>query len=116
MRFVIGIFLVLHGLVHLLYAAHSRRLLELRPEMGWPDGSWAFSKLLGEETTRLLASPFYVLAAVGFVLGGVGLFAGQAWWRPTIVTSAVFSASIVLLFWDGKVHRYPRSDSWWMVG
>lgn len=46
LRFILGIFIVLHGLVHLLYAAHSRRLVELRPEMIWPDGSWAFSKLL----------------------------------------------------------------------
>jgi hypothetical protein len=105
MRFVIGIFLVLHGLVHLLYAAHSRRLVELRPDMVWPDGSWAFSKLLGDEATRLLASVSYTLATIGFVVGGIGLFVGQAWWRPTVVTSAVFSASIVLLFWDGKVHR-----------
>jgi hypothetical protein len=105
MRFVIGIFLVLHGLVHLLYAAHSRRLLELRPDMAWPDGSWAFSKLLGDEATRVLATLSYVLAALVFVAGGIGLFAGQAWWRPTVVASAAFSGAMVLLFWDGKVHR-----------
>jgi hypothetical protein len=105
MRFIIGVFMVLHGLVHLLYAAHSRRLLELRPGLVWPDGSWAFSKLLGDEATRLLASLSYVLAALGFVLGGIGLFAGQAWWRPVVVTSAAFSGAIVLLFWDGKVQR-----------
>jgi hypothetical protein len=105
MRFVIGIFLVLHGLVHLLYVAHSRRLLELGPEMDWPDRSWAFSKLLGDITTRLLASITYVFATLGFVAGGLGLFAGQAWWRPTIVTSAAFSGAFVLLFWDGKMQR-----------
>jgi hypothetical protein len=105
MRFVIGIFLVLHGLIHLLYAAHSRRLLELRPDMVWPDGSWAFSKLLGDELTRLLASVSYTLATLGFVAGGIGLFAGQAWWRPTVVAAAAFSAAIVLLFWDGQMQR-----------
>jgi hypothetical protein len=105
MRFVIGIFLVLHGLVHLLYAAHSRRLLELRPDMGWPDGSWAFSKLLGDELTRLLAGVSYTLATLGFVAGGIGILARQAWWRPTVVASAAFSAAIVLLFWDGQIQR-----------
>ncbi len=104
-RFITGVFMVLHGLVHLLYAAHSRRLLELRPEMVWPDGSWAFAKLLGDEATRLLASLSYVLAAAAFVLGGIGLFAGQAWWRPMCVASAAFSGAIVLLFWDGKMQR-----------
>jgi hypothetical protein len=37
--------------------------------MVWPDRSWAFSKLLGDETTRLLASIAYILTAVGFVVG-----------------------------------------------
>ena len=103
MRFTIGIFLVLHGLVHLLYAAHSRRLLELRPQMVWPDGPWAFSKLLGDEATRLLASIFYVLATIGFVAGGIGILARQAWWRQTVVASAAFSAVFILLFWDGEM-------------
>lgn len=102
MRFIVGIFLVLHGLVHLLYSAHSRRLLELRPHMAWPDGSWAFSKLLGDEATRLLASISYTLTAIGFVAGGIGILARQAWWRPTAVASAAFSAVIILLFWDGE--------------
>jgi len=105
MRYVIGVFMVLHGLVHLLYVAHSRRLLELGPEMDWPGGSWAFSKLLGDEATRLLASITYVLATLGFVAGGIGLFAAQAWWRPMVVASAAFSGAIVLLFWDGKKQR-----------
>ena len=49
LRLVAGVFVVLHGLVHLFYFAQSRRLFELRPGLVWPDGSWAFSKLLGEQ-------------------------------------------------------------------
>lgn len=111
LRFVVGLFLVLHGLVHLLYAAHSRRLLELRPGFSWPDGSWAFSKLLGEEATRLLASISYLLAALGFVAGGIGVFVGQAWWRPVVAGSAGFSAAIMILFWDGKRQRLSDQGS-----
>jgi len=33
---ILGIFCILHGLVHLLYAGQSRRLFELRPGMVWP--------------------------------------------------------------------------------
>jgi hypothetical protein len=73
--------------------------------MGWPDGSWAFSKLLGDELTRLLAGISYVLATVGFVAGGIGLLARQAWWRPMVVAAAAFSGAMVFLFWDGKAHR-----------
>jgi len=76
--YLFGAFLVLHGLVHLLYFGQSRKLLELQPGPTWPDGSWAFSRLLGDETTRLLASIACLLAAVGFVVGGAGVFVKQA--------------------------------------
>ena len=105
LRFIVGVVSVLHGLVHLLYFGLSRRLFEFRPEMVWPEGSWAFARLFGDEATRLLASISYVLAAIGFVAGSMGLFAEQAWWRSMVVVSAAFSAAIVLLFWDGEKQR-----------
>lgn len=73
LSFFIGIFIVLHGLVHLLYFGQSRRLFELRPGMDWPDGSWLFSRLFSDETTRTLASVSYIIAAIGFVVGGGAL-------------------------------------------
>jgi hypothetical protein len=99
---ILGIFCVLHGLVHLLYAGQSGRFFELRPGMVWPDGSWLFSKLLGDETARLLASILLALAALGFMAGGLGLFVRQDWWRPVTAGAAVLSAAIYILFWDGK--------------
>ena len=98
---LIGIFFVLHGLVHMLYFGQSAGYFELQPGMVWPDGSWAFSRLLGEAGARNLASALLVLAALGFVLGGIGIFAKQAWWRPVVVATAVFSSVVYLLFWDG---------------
>ncbi len=103
--FITGVFFVLHGLVHLLYFGQSWRLFELRPKMVWPDGAWAFSRLLGDETTRLLASISCVLAAIGFVAGGTGIFARQAWWHPVVVGAAVFSAVIFVLFWNGEMQN-----------
>ena len=105
LRFVVGAFIVLHGLVHLLYFGQSQRLFELRPGMIWPDGSWAFSRLLGDEATRILASISYALAAIGFVAGGIGILVRQAWWRPVVVGSAAFSAVIIILFWDEELHK-----------
>jgi hypothetical protein len=105
LRFIIGAFIVLHGLVHLLYFGQSWRLFELQPGMVWPEGSWAFSKLLGDEATRLLASISCVLAAISFVAGGTGILVRQAWWRPVVVGSAAFSAVIFILFWDGELHK-----------
>jgi hypothetical protein len=100
-RILFGIFIVLHGLVHMLYFGQSGRYFELQPGMVWPDGSWAFSRLLGEMTARSLASTFLVLTAVSFVIGGIGIFARQAWWRPAVVVTAIFSSVIYFLFWDG---------------
>ena len=105
LRFIFGIFIVLHGLVHLLYFGQSWRLFELQAGLVWPDGSWAFSKLLGDEVTRLLGSISCVVAAIGFVAGGIGMPLMQSWWQPVVVGSATFSAVFFMLFWDGKMQK-----------
>ncbi len=105
LRFILGVFVVLHGLVHLLYFGQSRRLFELQPGMVWPAGSWAFAKLLGVDVTRWLASIACILAAALFIAGGLGIFVRQAWWRPVIVASAAFSALLFFLFWNGGFQK-----------
>jgi hypothetical protein len=105
LRFIVGGFIVLHGLVHLLYFGQSRRLFELQAGMVWPEGSWAFSKLLGDEATRWLASIACVVASLGFVAGGIAILTGQSWWRPVVVGAAAFSAALFVLFWDGGLQR-----------
>lgn len=105
LRLIFGLFMVLHGLVHLLYFAQSQRLFELQAGMVWPDGSWAFSRLLGEAATRMLASIACVLAALGFVAGGAAIFLGQSWWRPVVVAAAAFSTVTFVLFWDGGLQK-----------
>jgi hypothetical protein len=105
LRFIVGVFIVLHGLVHLLYLGQSRRLFELQPGMVWPDGSWAFSRVLGDERTRVLASIACVLAALGFVAGGTGILVGQSWWRPLVVGSAAFSTAVFGLCWNGRLQK-----------
>ena len=105
LQFICGVFIVLHGLVHLLYFGQSARRFELRPGMVWPDGSWAFSRLLGDKATRNLVSISCVLAAVGLVAGGAGIIISQSWWRPLIVAAAAFSSAAFLLFWNGKLQK-----------
>ena len=100
-----GILLILHGLVHLLYFGQSARFFNLTPNMVWPDGSWAFSKLLGDHGARTLASALCILAAVGFVSGGLGVIFGQPWWRLVAGSSAVLSAVLYILFWNGRLEH-----------
>lgn len=105
MRFILGVFIVLHGMVHLLYFGQSARYFELKPGMVWPDGSWAFSKLLGNEAARNLASISLILAAMGLIVGGVGILVNQAWWRPVVVGVAAFSSLVYILFWNGRMQN-----------
>src|SRR5512140_909327 len=79
---IFGIFIVLHGLVHLLYFGQSARYFELTPGMIWPDGSWAFSRLLENGVTANLASISLILVAIALIAGGTGILFSQAWWRP----------------------------------
>jgi len=101
LRVLSGILMVLHGLVHFWYVVLSQGWVEFQPEMGWTGESWLLVSLLEDPAIRLLAAVSYGLATLGFVVGGVGLFVAQEWWRPFIVGSAVLSATTVLLFWDG---------------
>jgi hypothetical protein len=105
LRFILGVFVILHGLVHLLYFGQSQRLFELQPGMVWPADSWAFARLLGADATRWLASAACILAAALFIAGGLGLFVRQAWWRPVVVASAAFSAFLFILFWNGGLQK-----------
>ena len=101
----IGLFMVLHGLVHGLYSGQSVRLFELRPGMGWPDGSWAFSKIFSEKAVRALASILFIIAGLGFVTGGIFIFIKQPFWRPVVMSSSLFSSILFILFWDGKIKK-----------
>ena len=105
MRYIFGIFIVLHGLVHLLYAGQSSRYFELKPGMLWPDGSWVFSRLPGNEVARNLATISLVLAAMGLIAAGIGIFASQAWWRPVVVGATAFSSIVYVFFWNGRMQN-----------
>ena len=101
-RLLIGVFIILHGLVHIWYLTLSQRLVPFQPEMGWTGRSWIFTDILGDSTTRAIASLLFLIATVGFVAGGVGFLLNQEWWRTVLIGSAVLSAAITLLFWDGS--------------
>jgi len=99
---VIGIFLILHGMVHLLYAGQSMRLFELQPELTWPDGAWAFTPLWGQKGTRILAAFFLVLVTAGFIASGVALFSDYWWFKLVVMATALFSTGFFFLMWNGE--------------
>jgi hypothetical protein len=101
LKIIFGIFIVLHGLVHLLYFGQSTRFFELTPGLTWPDGSWVFSKFLDQAAIRNLTSGLLILSAIGFMISGVGLFMKQDWWRSVIIVTGIFSSMVYILTWDG---------------
>ena len=107
MRIVFGVFVILHGLVHLLYFGQSGRYFELAPGMVWPDGSWAFSRLLSDVSTRTVAGAALVLTALELAAGGVGLLVKIPFWRPLVIGAAALSTVLYLLLWDGQFQRLP---------
>lgn len=109
MRFALGTFVALHGLVHLLYVGQAAQLFKLQAGMFWPDGSWAFSRLLGESATRSLAGVVCALAAVGFAAAGIATMTMQGWWRWAIGGSAAFSGLAFLLLWNGKMQMLSNN-------
>lgn len=96
-----GIFIVLHGLVHLWYVVLAQRLVDFKPEMGWSGQSWAFTSVLGDPATRLLATVVFVLVTAGMVIGGTGVVVQASWWRPLLIGTLVVSSLGIVLFWDG---------------
>jgi hypothetical protein len=102
LQFLYGIFIILHGLVHLWYVTLAQRWVPFEPDMGWTGNSWLLTNLIGDSTTRLLATVLYSLATIVFVIGGIGVFANTNWW-PTMVGAGAIASSIgILLFWDGS--------------
>jgi uncharacterized membrane protein YphA (DoxX/SURF4 family) len=104
-RIFIGIFFILHGLIHLLYAGHSRRLFEIQEGLTWPDGAWAFSDLISDRGTRSAASISYLVAAILFVISGIAMIFNLGWWSIAVIIASIFSGVIIILFWNGKLQK-----------
>lgn len=113
MEYFLGIFLILHALVHLLYAGQSARLFELKPGMAWPEGAWAISRFLGDRIVRLLASVLLIVTAIALVLSGAGYIADQTWSQSLAIIAVIFSSAVFILFWNGKLENL---DGQGMVG
>lgn len=99
---IAGLFIVAHGLVHLWLVTLSLKLVAFKPEMGWNGKSWLLTNALGDSITRTLATIMLVIATLGLSVGGVALTAHAKWSQPVLLISAILSALILIIFWDGS--------------
>ncbi|MAT44935.1 MAG: hypothetical protein CL609_21595 [Anaerolineaceae bacterium] len=96
-----GVFLILHGLVHLLYLLHSKRVFQL-PDLNWPDDSKIFKQVISTKARRMLAVILLGISCLGFVIGGIGTLLNFFWVNDWLRASIVISSFVFLIFWDGS--------------
>ena len=96
-RTIVGLLLIAHGLVHLLY-------LMPRPEDDpsypfVPETRWS-AKLVGLEpsTAKIVAVSLAVAVAVALLVSGIALFVDADIWKVAAATGSLLSLALLLLF------------------
>lgn len=102
LRLGIGVFLVLHAIVHLWYVVLSQGWVEVEEQMGWNGHSWLLSSILPAETILSIASVLYVAVTLGFVIGGAGYALSRDWAAVVLVGAAILSTGVLVAMWDGR--------------
>lgn len=104
---IIGIFLILHGLVHAgLAAAPNPDDPDSKPGQFFaaPERSWLFKRLnLGAAVVKWFGLGLVALATVGFILAGLGvlgLLGLGSIWPVLAIASAALSLLLLILFWN----------------
>ena len=98
LRYALAIFVLLHGLIHLMGTTTYWQLAEIN-ELPYKttilSGKWE----IGESGIRIFGL-LWLVAAIGFALAAYGFVTDQAWWETALLVSAVFSLMITGLDWD----------------
>lgn len=102
MNILIGIFVLLHGLVHMWYVTLTQGWVEFQANMGWTGKSWLLSNFLGDNIIRIVGTIFYGLSTIFFLVAGIGLLAKQDWPRSWMIAASVISSITIVVFWDGN--------------
>lgn len=102
MNIVLGIFVILHGLVHFWFVTLSQGWVEFQTDMGWTGQSWLLTDLLGGSLVRGLSAALYGASAISFVIAGIGFLSKADWTRPWLGAASLISAVTILAFWDGS--------------
>jgi hypothetical protein len=94
LRSVIAVLVVAHGIGHILFLISSLGLAD----WGQSTRSWLLTDQIGDKGARAVGSLLWLGATAGFVVAGLALLAGWAWWRPLSIVSAAISLLGLILF------------------
>ena len=107
MKIFLGIFFILHGLVHLLYMGHSLNYFELEKGFIWPNNSKLLGNIFSLPTIKMLAGVLCFIAAISFILSGTCVLIGHSYQHLVSIISVIVSTVLFIAFWDGsriKIH------------
>lgn len=95
LKLVIGIFFILHGLVHLLWFVVPWRITTVD---GLPYVTTVLAGRIDVGRTGIrVVGLLWLLAAIGWVIAGIGVLLLAPWWQPVTVAVALFAAALCIL-------------------
>jgi hypothetical protein len=99
-RVVLGLFLVAHGLVHAgIWTTPKPATGKARPFD--PASSWLLDRLgASQRSAHMVSVVLALVAAAGFVVGGLGLLVHAAWWGAVAGGSAAVSLLLMVLYFN----------------
>ena len=108
LKLVITIIIVAHGIGHImpLLAAFGLKISQSHSLH-----SWAFSSLIGEKPTTILAVMYWLLPLIGFVVAGLGMYdilISFNSWQQVALVSAIISSIGLVFFWNAFPFLIPN--------
>ncbi len=102
MQYLIRIFYILHGLVHLLYMGHSLNYFELEKGFNWPHNSRLLANYCSSKQIMLIAAIWCAMAATIFILSGIFVLINHPWYSLLTFIAVVLSTMLFIVLWDGN--------------
>jgi hypothetical protein len=103
-RIFSGIFIILHGLVHIWYVVLSFNLVIFQSDMGWTGNSWLFASLRSNQVLRMIAGVLFILSTILFVISGIMILANFSGADTILFIAAMISTITLVVFWDGQTN------------
>lgn len=104
MKFVYGLFLIAHGLIH--YSFISPQPEQKPGAPAWPfdiTKSWLLGAGLSPEALKAIGITLTLVSTIGFIASGLGWLGVpilKGLWVPITVVSSVASFLLVAVFWN----------------
>jgi hypothetical protein len=101
LRIVIAIFLVGHGIGHIMGFLETWTNWQPFAEPSFNESPWIFSDgIFIHSPAGKVFGIFWLVAMIGFFAAGIGLIANQSWWSTVAVTASILSLLAVIPWWN----------------